>query len=268
MNESGSTQQGADSTAPNENLRMMALGEHLDELRVRFVKCLWAIAIIFFAAFAFANDILLYLQKPLLEALPKQQTALHFTGPMDVFIANIQVAFLAAIVGSSPIWIYQFWKFIEPALYQHEKKYIFPFVFWSIVLFFSGVAFCFYIMLPYALQYLIGLGLEIGTPIITIGDYLSLLFIMLFAFGVMFETPLVLILLAVLEVIHSSLLTKNRKVIIMIILIVAAVITPSPDAFSQFSLAIPTYLMFEISVIIIKIIEKKRLKQQQGIVPK
>ncbi|MGE0172021.1 MAG: twin-arginine translocase subunit TatC [Oligoflexales bacterium] len=236
--------------------KAMSLWEHLDELRSRLIKSISSIGVLFLGAFAFANPIINFLKEPLLVAFPENQAQLHFTGPMEVFVANIKVSMLAAIVIGAPIWIYHFWKFVEPALYPQERKYIFPFILSSLTLFGAGVAFCFYFMLPLTLKYLIALGLEIGIPIITISDYLNLIIMLLFAFGAVFETPLVLVLLAMIDLIDAQMLRANRKIIIVIILIVAAVLTP-PDPLSQMALAIPTYLMYEASILMISLIKRE-----------
>jgi sec-independent protein translocase protein TatC len=233
----------------------MTLWEHLDELRSRLVKSLFTIMILFIAAFSFANPIITFLKGPLVAAFPDGQGTLHFTGPMDVLVANIKVAFLAAMVFGAPIWLYQFWKFVEPALYPKERKLIIPFIISSVTLFAAGVSFCFYVILPLTLNFLIAMGMEVGTPIITIGDYLSLLILLVLAFGVIFETPIILILLAMAGIIDDAMLAGNRKIIIVIILIVAAVLTP-PDPISQIALAIPTYLMFETSILIIRMMKR------------
>jgi sec-independent protein translocase protein TatC len=235
--------------------KAMTLWGHLDELRSRLVKSIASIGLLFLIAFGFANTIINFLKIPLLESFPPEHANLHFTGPMEVFVANIKVSMLTAIVIGAPIWIYHFWKFVEPALYPEERKYVFPFIVSSIALFGSGVAFCFYFMLPMTLKYLIGLGMEIGIPIITISDYLNLIIMLLFAFGAVFETPLILVLLAMIDLIDAQMLKTHRRIIIVIILIVAAVLTP-PDPLSQMALAIPTYLMYEASILIIGLIKR------------
>ena len=149
-------------TDTNEELNAMGLGEHLGELRVRLIRSILSVIIIIFCiAFSFAETIINFLKGPLVEVLGEGQSALHFTGPMDVLIANIKVSFLTAVVFSCPVWLYQLWKFIEPALYKNEKKYILPFVFVSTALFFAGISFCFFIILPMALDFLLKLGMEV-----------------------------------------------------------------------------------------------------------
>ncbi|NRA44952.1 MAG: twin-arginine translocase subunit TatC [Oligoflexales bacterium] len=236
--------------------KVMSLFDHLVELRQRIVKSLIAVLIFFGIAMAFSTEIIEFLKQPLLSAIPQNKDALHFTGPLDVFITSIKVGFLTAIIFACPVWIYQFWRFIEPALYKHERKYILPFVFASVGLFVAGVSFCYYAILPLALEFLITLGMEVGTPIITITDYVSMLMLMIFGFGFIFETPLILVLLAILDLVSAEMLAKYRRYVLVGILFVGAILTP-PDPLSQVGMAIPLYLMYEFSILIIRMIKKK-----------
>ena len=237
--------------------KVMSLWGHLDELRTRLVRAGFTILVCFVVALAFSAKIVNFLKQPLEEVLPKGVSALHFTGPMDVFMVNIKVAFLVSVVFGAPAWLYQFWKFIEPALYPKERKYVMPFIFATIACFMAGVAFCYFFMLPMALHYLIGIGLEVGTPIITITDYISLITVMILGFGFVFETPVILVLLAMLNIVSAEALAAQRRLTFVGILIVAAVITP-PDPISMLGMAIPCYLMFELAIIIIRLIKGKR----------
>jgi len=237
--------------------KVMSLFDHLVELRQRIVKSLIAVLVFFGIAMAFSTELIEFLKQPLLAAIPQNKDALHFTGPLDVFITSIKVGFLAAIIFACPVWIYQFWRFIEPALYKHERKLVLPFVFASVSLFVAGISFCFYVILPLALEFLITLGMEVGTPIITITDYVSMLMLMIFGFGFIFETPLILVLLAILDLISAELLAKYRRYVLVGILFVGAILTP-PDPLSQIGMAVPLYLMYEFSILIIRLIKRKR----------
>lgn len=245
-----------------QTLKVMGLMDHLDELRARIFKSLIAVVIIFSVAFGFSKQIFELIKEPLVNALPDGANALHFTGPMDVFIANIKISFLAAVVGACPIWLYQFWKFLEPALYDHEKKYALPFLFSSISLFFGGVAFCFFIIMPLAMEFLIQMGMEVGTPIITVGDYVSVFMLLVFGFGLVFETPVILVLLALLDIVDAKMLTENRKFVIVGVMILGALLTP-PDPLSQIAMGLPTYLMYEMSILIIKLIKRPDKKSDK-----
>lgn len=236
--------------------KVMSIWDHLSELRGRLVKSFITIAIFFTISFTFAERIIGYLKKPLEAALPPGANALHFTGPMDVFMVDLKVAFLASVVCSGPIWLYQFWKFFEPALYPRERKYILPFVVASSLLFFAGVLFCFFVVLPLALHVLIQIGMEVGTPVITIKDYVSLVTLTILGFGIVFETPVILILMAMLDIVSVEALAKSRRFVVVGVLIASAVLTP-PDPIFQIALAAPLYLMYELSILLIRLIKGK-----------
>jgi sec-independent protein translocase protein TatC len=237
--------------------KIMGLWGHLDELRSRLVKAFLAILIFFVASLAFSKEILTFLKRPLESALPPGTTSLHFTGPMDVFTVNIKVAFLMAVVCGAPAWLYQFWRFMEPALYPKERRYVLPFVVATIVCFLAGVTFCYYFMIPLALKYLVGIGLEVASPIITITDYMSLVSVMIIGFGFVFETPVLLVLLGLLDIVSVKALTTHRREIFVGILIAAAILTP-PDPISMLGMAIPCYLMFELSIVVIRLLKRNR----------
>lgn len=239
--------------------KVMSLWDHLDELRSRLTRSLIGILLIFFVTFTYAEHVLNYIKIPLIEALPKGVNSIHFTGPLDVFIINIKISFLIGIIFGCPIWLYQFWKFFEPALYPKERKYILPFTFCSVALFFAGVTFAYAVILPLTLEFLLEIGLKIGTPIITIKDYISMLMMLIFGFGIVFETPVILVLLAMLGIVDVESLRKYRSFVIVGILVLGAMLTP-PDPISQLALAGPVYVMYEIAIIIISIIKKKEAK--------
>lgn len=263
MSESHAAYEAAHDAEESPGDTPMGLFDHLDELRRRLIRSLLAIIVLFAVAFAFSKDILGFLTVPLTSVLDITGTGLHFTGPMDFFIADIKVGLICAIVFGAPIWAYQAWRFIEPALYSEERRYVLPFMVATVGLFFGGVAFCYYVMLPMALEFLIGMGLDAGgTAIITVKDYLSLVMILMIGFGLVFETPVILMLLAFLGLVDADMLAANRKFVVVGILILGALVTP-PDPFSQLAMAIPTYLMYELSIIIIRAVispDRKRAK--------
>ena len=242
-----------------EGGKVMSIWDHLTELRTRLVRSLIFVVILFVVALPFSEYIIHFLKIPLVSALPEANTALHFTGPMDAFMSSLKVCVFVSIILGCPIWLWQMWKFFEPALYPSERKYIAPFAIISVLQFFLGVFFAFYVILPIALEFLISFGLRIGTPIITINDYLSLLSLMVLGFGFVFEAPVLLVLLALLDLVDVESLTKNRGVVVVVILVMGAMFTP-PDPFSQVAMAGPLYLMFELSILLIKLLKKKKNK--------
>lgn len=242
-----------------KNKKVMSLVDHLGELRGCLLKSLLAVLVFFAITLFFSAELINTLKAPLAAALPAGNAVLHFTGPLEVFMASIKTSFLASFVLACPVWLYQFWRFIEPALYANERRYILPFIFASVLLFIFGVAFSYFVILPLALDFLLQMGLEVGTPVITISDYLSLLTVMILGFGIIFETPLILILLSTLEVITAKMLADFRRYVVILVLFIGAVLTP-PDPLSQIGMAIPLYLMYETAIIVIRILEKKRAK--------
>ncbi|WP_218110289.1 twin-arginine translocase subunit TatC [Oligoflexus tunisiensis] len=249
---------GQEATSRGDNLKVMGLLEHVDELRSRIFKSVLAILILFVGAFYFSEHILNFLKGPLVAVLPKDSNALHFTGPMDVFMAQCKLALFVAMVLGCPIWLYQLWRFVEPALYEHEKKWALPFLVSAVLLFVAGVAFCYLLMVPWSLKYLIGLGQNVATPIITVSDYMSLLTLLMLGFGIIFETPIILIVLSMVGVISAESLKKNRRIVLVAFFIAAAIITPTPDPVGQLIMAFPMWLLYELSIFIIQIIDKKR----------
>lgn len=240
--------------------KVMPVTDHLTELRSRIIKAIWAVVVLSGLCFYFSGELILFLKEPLSRSVPKAYNSLHFTGPMDVFLTDIKVSLLGGVLLACPVWIYQFWRFFEPALYPRERRYILPFIIASIAFFALGLIFCFEIALPMALEYLIGVGLEVGTPIITITDYTHLVIMMLLGFGLVFETPVILVLLALLDIVNLAMLTGSRRVVLVVILVIAAIVTPSPDPLSQIVLAFPMYAMYELAIFVIRKIEKHRAK--------
>lgn len=238
----------------------MSLYDHLDELRVRVVKSILAIFIFFAVAFYFVNDILDFLKMPVLEYLPEGKN-LGFKDIVEPFMVSLKVALLAAIIASCPVWFYQFWKFIEPALYPKERKYIVPFSLASMILFLIGTSFCFYVIMPMALEFLINWGKEFAEPDITVHGYISFLTLMIIGFGLVFEAPLVLVTLSLFGIIDSKMLSEARRYVVVGCFVVSALLTP-PDWVSQIGMAVPLFLMFEASIIIIKLLEKKEAKEK------
>ena len=240
----------------NDGEKIMSLFDHLTELRARLIASGITVLLLFLLFLLFSEQLLAFLRAPLERALPETSNALHFTSPLEVFLANLKVSFLAALVFACPVWLFHFWRFIAPGLLQKERRYVFPFMLSSIVLFLLGIVFCFYIILPLALDFLIAVGLKVGTPIITVADYVSMLVILIFAFALIFETPLILVLLGILGLIDSGDLRTYRKLMLVATIVLAALLTP-PDPISQIGLALPVYGMYELAIIILATIEKK-----------
>ena len=228
--------------------------EHIEELRQRLFKSFIAIGIGFLIAWPFKKKILLFLERPLPENL---QGKLIFLSPPEAFFTALKISFFAGILIALPFVLYQVWKFIEPGLYEHEKRFILPFMFFSLLFFFLGASFAYFVILPFGLRFLLGFMGNLLIPQITVGNYVSFVIQMILAFGFVFLLPVIVWLLSKLGIINYRLLEKNRKYAILVIFIVAALLTP-PDAFSQIMMAIPLLVLYELSIWVSKFAGKER----------
>ena len=237
--------------------------DHLVELRTRLIRSVIAIAVLFFACYFVAESIYGFLVQPLAEIYDREGARLIFTALHEVFFTYVKVAIFAALFISFPFVAMQLWFFIAPGLYKNEKRAFLPFLVLTPVLFFAGGALVYYMIFPLAWQFF--LSFETAGPVgslpiqleAKVDEYLSLVMKLIFAFGLSFELPLVLTLLARIGVVTSKGLADKRKYAIVLAFVAAAVLTP-PDPVSQISLAIPIILLYEVSIIAARMVEKRR----------
>ena len=238
----------------------MTLMEHLEELRQRLTRAAIAVGAGFLIAYFFKEDLYGYLTIPLKAAMPPE-AKLIYTAPAEAFFTYLKVAFLAGIVGASPVIFYQLWRFISPGLYENERRNIWPFVIFSSALFITGAIFCYTIVFPYAFQFFMSFATDDITPMLKLNEYLSFSSMLLFAFGVVFEMPLILVFLGRLGVVSSQGLRKKRKYAILIMFAGAAFFTP-PDVVSQVLMAVPLMILYEISIWLVAASQKKKAAKQ------
>jgi sec-independent protein translocase protein TatC len=229
----------------NESGKMSFL-EHLDELRKRLVHIIAYVAVGFLACWFLAKRIYDFLAIPITKALP-EGTKLAFTKPTDPFILYMKVAFLAGIFLTLPLILYEVWKFIAPGLYRKEKRYVIPFLTFSMVLFVSGAAFCYYIVLPPTFKILIQLGSSF-TPMILINEYLDMTNMMLLGFGAIFEMPVIAAVLSMFGLVTAGFLLRKFKFALIAIVVLAAIISPTQDAFNLLIWTAPMILLYAISI--------------------
>ncbi|MBN1355641.1 twin-arginine translocase subunit TatC [bacterium] len=234
----------------------MTILEHLTELRACLIKSLAAVGIGAVICFAFAEHIFDFLSEPLIRILPQANREMVFTSLPEVFFVYIKVALFAGILLASPVIFHQIWKFVAPALYSHEKRYVIPFVLISTVFFLLGAAFSYYQIFPYGFKFFIGFSDENIRPMITLKDYLKFSTRLLLAFGLVFEMPIVISFLAKLGLVTPAFLRKNRKYALLIIVIIAAILTP-PDIVTQLMMAGPMYVLYELSILSAMIFGRK-----------
>jgi len=248
----------------------LPLKEHLSELRKRI---LISVAVLF-AAFLFIfnyseelfnilvfplkSEIKLDFTNPYIHIIHKTPISLVFLAPAEAFWMHMKVSFVASFIFALPVIFFQIWKFVSPGLLSNEKKYLIPFLFSSTILFLAGSLFCFVIILPFAMTFLLGYKTGSLTPMISVGSYIDFCLKFILAFGAIFELPLVIVFLAKFGIVSPSGLAKNRKYAILFSFIAAAILTPTPDAFNQILMAVPIIILYEIGILLSMIIYRKK----------
>jgi sec-independent protein translocase protein TatC len=235
--------------------KKLPLTAHLQELRKRLILSFIAIGIGFFVCYALKESLFDILAAPLLKVMPKGG-ALIFTSVSEAFFTYMKVAFIAGIILTSPFILYQIWAFIAPGLYQKEKKYVIPFVLGGSFFFVLGILFGYYVVIPIGFKFLLGYATDFIKPMPSMKEYLSFSIKFLLVFGLVFEFPVVLVLLARIGVVDAKTLARQRKYAILLIFIFAAVMTP-PDIISQVLMALPLMGLYELSILFSKFIGKK-----------
>ena len=240
---------------------------HLAELRKRLIQSFIFLIIFFIGCYFFAEHLYGFLVEPYAKAVKNDGTErrLIFTALQETFLTYLKVSFFAAFFVTCPFILMQIWKFIAPGLYKHEKIAIVPYLILTPILFFLGGMLVYYLIMPLAIKFFLSFessGLRTGLPIqleAKVNEYLSLVMKLIFAFGISFQLPVVLSLLARVGIVDSKFLKERRKYVVVIIFTVAALLTP-PDPITQIGLAIPLLILYELSIISVSIIEKKNIK--------
>jgi sec-independent protein translocase protein TatC len=227
----------------------MTVFEHLGELRRRLMISLAAVVVAGIVVFIVSPEIISFLVTFYKDATSGKRDALVFTGPLDAFALRLKIATYGGIVLASPVWLFQLWRFITPGLNPNEKKYAIPFILSSLVLFVMGGVVALFTLEP-ALNFLLSLGGSDFQPLLTGDRYISLVALMIVAFGISFEFPVVLVFLLIARVLTTAQLRHWRRYAAVIIVAFAAIITPSQDPYSLFAMAVPMYLFYEGSIII------------------
>jgi sec-independent protein translocase protein TatC len=236
-------------------LGKMSFMEHLGELRTRIVWALGSTAVGLVIAFFVTDPAMRFISRPLL----KLNTELVFTSPTEAFWTWMKVAMVLAVFISMPAILYQVWKFVSPGLHAHEKKYAAPFIIVGSLLFLIGGAFAMLVIIPYASNFLVTFGQEKGwKPMITVASYTDFVIKFALAFGLVFELPVVITVLALIGVVTPQFLSKNRKYAILINFILAAVLTPTPDMINQALMAGPLCILYEVGILCARLAVRKR----------
>ena len=229
--------------------------DHLEELRWRIIKILAAVVITSVVCYLFSDTLFVWLRYPLQKAVPDGSVDLNFLKVAEGFTVRIKLSFLAGIFVSIPVTIYQIWAFVMPGLYEREIKVIVPLVFISSILFLLGAAMCFIWVLPFTINFLLNIAPENVKPVLTINEYLTFVMWTTLAYGIVFQTPIIALFLGKMGLVNARLLGKGRRYAIVAVAVISAVVTP-PDVFSMAMMGLPLYLLYEASIIVLRIIGK------------
>ncbi len=231
---------------------------HLVELRDRLLRAVLVVLIIFLALFTFSNELYSLLAEPLLIHLPSGSSMIA-TEVASPFLTPFKLSMMSAIFIGMPFILYQLWAFIAPGLYKHEKSLAFPLLFSSIILFYLGMMFAYFVVFPLMFQFFTGIALEGVTMMTDITKYLDFVLKMFFAFGIAFEVPIATILVISTGMTTAEKLSEKRPYIIVVAFIAGMLLTP-PDVVSQMLLAVPMWILFELGLIFSRILTRKKVR--------
>jgi sec-independent protein translocase protein TatC len=235
---------------------------HLVELRKRLITCAVGVGVCFAVTYAFSEKLFEILAHPLKANLPEGDRLIYTNLP-EMFFVYIKTGLVAAVLLAVPFIFYQAWMFVAPGLYRKEKKYLLPFVFFSTLLFVGGALFGYFIVFPFGFRFFLGFSNEYIQALPSVKQYFSLSIKLLLGFGLIFELPVVAFFLSRMGIISADLMRRQRKYAVLLIFIVAAILTP-PDVITQFMMAGPLLVLYELSVIIVKVAGKKKAEPEEG----
>ena len=230
--------------------REFTLVEHLSELRKRLFIITIVVIISSFVSYFFGTRVIDEVLKP------AGKFEFVYLAPAELFMAYVKISIVMGVTVSSPIILYQLWAFIKPGLNKHERRYMIFSLFSGVCFFILGITFAYKVLLPISIEFFAKMKVEGIKPMISFGNYLGFMSSMMLSCGIVFEMPMMVLLLTRFRLIKTETLTKNRKIIIFLIFILAAILTP-PDVISQLLLSGPIILLFELSVIISKVVSRR-----------
>jgi len=257
-------------TTPEQEFRM-PFWSHLAELRKRLIYMVIAISIGFIACFNYSEEILGLLLLPMNSTIGfslsfpfvsftpnKTVQDLYFTTLIEPIMSHLKIGFIAGIMLMVPAILYQIWKFISPGLLPRERTYVGQFVFFATLFFYIGVLFCFILLLPFAIPFLITYKTEHLKPIIKLADYIDFTLKFMLASGAVFELPLIMIILGRIGIINTDALTKFRRYAFLIAFIIGGIVTPTPDVFNMTLMSLPIYFLYELGILGVRFFGRKR----------
>ncbi|OPX39554.1 MAG: twin arginine-targeting protein translocase TatC [Desulfobacteraceae bacterium 4484_190.1] len=248
-----------------DSLEKQPLMNHLEELRKRLVSCAIAIGIGFVVTYFFSDRLFQLLVEPLKAVMPEGDH-LIFTNLPEMFFTYLKVSFIAGIMVSSPVIFYQIWLFIAPGLYPREQKLLIPFVISSTFLFIGGALFGYFIVFPFGFKFFIGFSNEYVKALPSVKEYFSFSLKLLFAFGVVFELPVIIFFLTKIGLVTTAMLRQKRKYAILSAFVLSAILTP-PDVITQCMMAGPLIILYEVGIITSLFARKKREGKDESVEP-
>ena len=252
----------SEADSGREKLAEGSLISHLLELRDRLLRALVATLVIAVPCLYFSNVIFAWLSAPLLAQLP-EGTTLIATSVIAPFMTPFKLGLFAAIFFAMPVILYPVWAFVAPGLYQHERRFALPLFISSVILFYAGATFAYFVVFPLAFQFFVGTTPEGVRMMTDMTQYMDFAVLMFFAFGIAFEIPVATVLLVRTGLVRRETLLKNRGYVILGIFIVAAFLTP-PDPISQTMMAIPMYLLYEAGVVMSRVLVRAKGPDPEG----
>ena len=245
-----------------ESLAEGTLMSHLLELRDRLLKAVLTLFVVFIPCAIYANELFVMIAEPLVAKLPPG-SSLQSTNVVGQFMTPFKVSFYVALFASVPVILYQIWAFVAPGLYKREKRFAVPLLVSSVVLFYTGVVFAYFVVFPVMFNFFVGTvpGVVKYSP--DMGSYIDFVLTMFFAFGVAFEVPVAVVLLVLTGIVQVDALGKNRGYVVIGIFVVAAILTP-PDAVSQCIMALPMWLLYEGGLVMARVMQKMRRESAEA----
>lgn len=239
-----------------EEDQALPLVEHLTELRDRLLRCLLAILIVFIALYSFANEIYGFVSEPLRKFLPEGATMIA-TDVASPFLTPFKLTLVLAVFAAVPYLLFQIWSFVAPGMYRHEKRFAIPLLVSSVLLFYAGIAFAYFVVFPLVFGFFTSIGPTEMTVMTDINSYLNFILKLFFAFGIAFEIPIATVLLVWAGISTPDALASKRRFIVVGCFVLGMLLTP-PDVISQALLAFPMWLLFEVGVVMSRWIEKDK----------
>jgi len=233
---------------------------HLKELRDRLVVSIIAVAVAFIITYYFKERLFDFLMQPFIRVMPAQSSFI-FTGITEAFLTYFKISVVAALFLAAPVILYEFWMFVAPGLYENEKKYVYPFIFFGSLCFIFGALFCYFVIMPNIYRFFVSYAQDFVIPMPDLKNYMGLTLKLLIIFGLIFELPLIAFYLSRAGIINPKMLAKKRRYAILGVFIISAIITP-PDVVSMILVAVPLWGLYELGILIAKVFGKKEIPDE------